>query len=75
MPSRWPFQVSGTVVAAPSGPVTVAVTDGVVGGDERRVGDLGGERDRLARLDAVGRGGELDRIGHAVDQPAQQLAA
>ena len=46
----------------------------VVDLDERGIDDVGGDRHRLAGLDAVGAGVRLDVIGHAVDQPAHQLA-
>ena len=41
--------------------------------DEARIDDVGGERDRLARLDAIGERPRLDGVGDAVHQPAQQL--
>jgi hypothetical protein len=38
-----------------------------------RVGDVGAERDRLARLDVVGRGRERELARRLADEPAQHL--
>ena len=55
------------------GPGDVRHHAGVVHFQEARVGDFGDQRDRLARLDLLGRAGQLHLIGNAVDEPSHEL--